>query len=312
MRKSALTPRGFAGLLADGLAGLLPAWRLVRRAGTDGVYVSTITIPSWSVIARLAGRRVALHVHEAESAAPRIVRRLLALPALLASGVLVNSRYSQEVLLESAPRVRDRTVVVYNGIAGPAAVMPPRAGLDGPVRLAYVGRLSQRKGPQVAVAALGDLVRRGHDARLVLAGSVFPGYEWFEEELRGQVEAEGLTDRVSFVGFVPDVWGLLADADVVLIPSVLDEPFGNTAVEAVLAARPVIVSATSGLREAAAGYASAQAVQPGAVEQVVVDWPRFAAAAVTDAAEARARHDPDRYRSEVARLVAARGKRDRA
>ena len=314
LRKSALSPAGALALARDVLLGLAPAVRLVHRAGRGGVHVSTITVPLWPVVGRLLGRRVSLHVHEAERAAPRPVRLLLALPTVLAAEVLVNSEFSRRVLAGSLPRTGARAVVVANGIAGPATVVPPRSELTDPVRLCFVGRLSPRKGPQVAVATLAELVARGVDARLSLVGSVFAGYEWFEAELHEQVAAAGLADRVEFLGFVDDVWGALAAADVVLIPSQLDEPFGNTAVEAVLAARPVVVSATSGLREAAAGYASAQAVAPAdvpgwadAVERVAGDWPRTSAQALDDAREARRRHDPAGYRAEVARLVTGPG-----
>ena len=311
LRKAALTPRGALRLLADTARGLWPAWRLVRRCGAGGVYVSTVTVPLWVLLGRLAGRRVVLHVHEAESGAPALLRRVLALPAVAASEVLVNSRYSRDVLLASAPAAAARTVVVDNGVAGPGrAPLPPRPSLEGPVRLLFVGRLSPRKGPQVAVGALAELLRRGTDAHLTLAGSVFPGYEWFEEELRRQVADAGLCGRVAFLGFVPDVAEVLAGADVVLVPSVLDEPFGNTAVEAVLAARPVVVSAAGGLPEAVAGCASAQVAPPGdvpawadAVQRAVSDWPATAARAVADAGAARQRFSPARYRAEVARRV---------
>ena len=225
----------------------------------------------------------------------------------------MNSEYSREVLVAAVPRVRDRSVVVYNGVEGPPEVTPPRPRLTGPVRLAFVGRLSPRKGPQVAVAAVAELVRRGLDVRLALAGAVFPGYEWFEQELRDLVAEEGLRDRVDFLGFVPDVWSVLGRTDIVLVPSVTDEPFGNTAVEAVLAARPAVVSGFSGLREAVVGYGSVRVAAPGdvpgwvdAVEQVISEWPAFAGRAVSDAAVASRRHDPARYRVQVAQLVGGR------
>jgi GT2 family glycosyltransferase/glycosyltransferase involved in cell wall biosynthesis len=313
LRRSALTPRGFAALMADTLRGLVPACRLIRRAGTDGVYVNTITIPFWALLARLLGRPVTTHVHEADSTDPRLVRLLLGLPTLAARRVVVNSEYSREVLVAAVPRVRDRSVVVYNGVEGPPEVTPPRPRLTGPVRLAFVGRLSPRKGPQVAVAAVAELVRRGLDVRLALAGAVFPGYEWFEQELRDLVAEEGLRDRVDFLGFVPDVWSVLGRTDIVLVPSVTDEPFGNTAVEAVLAARPAVVSGFSGLREAVVGYGSVRVAAPGdvpgwvdAVEQVISEWPAFAGRAVSDAAVASRRHDPARYRVQVAQLVGGR------
>jgi glycosyltransferase involved in cell wall biosynthesis len=249
-------------------------------------------------------------VHEAEQSAPRLLRIGMALCPALADRVVANSRFCLDVLAETAPWLRRRTTVVYNAVRGPADVPPPRAALDGPLRLLFVGRLSPRKGPQVAVATLQELLARGVDARLQLLGSVFEGYEWFETELRDAVVAAGLTDRVEFLGFRPAVWPALAASDVVLVPSVGEESFGLTAVEAVLAARPLVVSDSSGLREAAAGYASAQSVVPGdpelwadAVQRVVAGWDAFRAAAVGDAAEARRRHAPQRYAEQLAAVL---------
>ncbi|GAA4752555.1 hypothetical protein GCM10023328_39700 [Modestobacter marinus] len=314
LRKSALTPRGALRLAGDLLTGIRPAWRLLRRTGSGPVYVNTQTLPLWPLLARVAGRPVVLHVHEAEDRAPAPVRLALALPALAARTVLVNSEYSRSVLAAVLPRTGARAVLVDNGVGGPPSTEPARSRLSGPVQLAFVGRLSPRKGPQVAVAVLAELVSRGVDARLQLLGAVFPGYEWFEQQLRDQVAGARLTDRVELTGFVPDVWDALARADVVLVPSVLAEPFGNTAVEAVLAARPVVVSACGGLQEAVAGRASAQAVPPedvvawaDAVERVVARWPDVTADALTDAEEARLRHAPDRYRARVAQLVTGAG-----
>jgi GT2 family glycosyltransferase len=304
LRNAALRPRGALQLASDVVRGALPAWRLVRRHGTAGVYVNTVTIPSWPLVARLARRPCVVHVHEAERSLPRPVRRVLALAPALATRVVVNSDFTGEVLTEVAPRLRSRITVVHNSVRGPASPVAARAELTGPVRLLFVGRLSPRKGPQVAVAALAELRARGVDARLALVGSVFPGYEWFEAQLRELVRTSGLTDRVDLLGFAADVWPHLAAADVVLVPSVAEESFGNAAVEAVLAARPLVVSDSSGLREAVAGLRSAQVVVPGdpvaladAVASVVADWPGVRAQALIDAEDAARRHGPGRYRS---------------
>ncbi|QXG74973.1 glycosyltransferase family 4 protein [Modestobacter sp. L9-4] len=320
LRKSALSPRGLAALVADAVTGLPTAFRLARRAGRDGVYVSTLTLPLWPVVARLAGRRVTVHVHEAEGSQPALLRAVLAAPTLVAHRVLVNSRYAQDVLARTSARVAHRATVVHNGVAGPPAVHPPRPVLDDPLRLVFVGRLSHRKGPQVAVALLAELARRGVTARLQLAGAVFEGNEAFAEDLRAQVAGLGLTGQVDLLGFTDDVWSVLAANDVVLVPSLLDEPFGNTAVEAVLAARPVVVSATSGLREAAAGYPTAVVVPPGdvaawadAVQGLTADWPAVVSAVQDSLRTAVERHAPATYRTRLAALTltgAAGGRRD--
>jgi glycosyltransferase involved in cell wall biosynthesis len=315
LRNAALRPRGAVRLLADAVAGLVPALRLLRRAGVDGVYVNTLTLPSWPLLARLAGRRSVCHVHEAEQSAPRLLRRAMALCPSLADRVVANSEFCLDVLTEVAPRLRARSTVVHNTVPAPAEVRPARRELDGPLRLLFVGRLSPRKGPQVALATLQELLARGVDARLRLLGSVFEGYEWFEAELRATVAEQGLTDRVEFLGFRADIWPDLADADVVLVPSVKEESFGNTAVEAVLAARPLVVSDHSGLREAVAGYAGTQPVPAGvtaawadAVQRVAEDWAGFRDAARADAEEARRRHAPERYRDGLVSVLTALGR----
>jgi glycosyltransferase involved in cell wall biosynthesis len=312
LRNAAMRPRGFVRLVADAVLGALPALRLIRRYARAGVYVNTLTLPSWPLLARLAGSPSLCHVHEAEASQPRLLRMAMALAPALSDRIVANSRFTLDVLCEVAPRLRRRSAVVYNAVQAPGLVRPARAVPDGPVRLLCVGRLSPRKGPQVAVAVLQELQRRGVDARLDLLGSVFEGYEWFEAELRHTVATAGLDDRVDFLGFSADVWPHLADADVVLVPSIGEESFGLTTVESVLAARPLVVSDTSGLREAAAGYASVQALPPGevtrwadAVERVVGDWDSFRRAAQADADEARRRHAPERYRDELVREMSA-------
>jgi glycosyltransferase involved in cell wall biosynthesis len=312
LRNGALRPRGLARLVADTLRGVVPALRLLRRHAAAGVYVNTLTLPSWPLLARLAGRPSLCHVHEAEQSLPRLLRRGLALGPAMSDRVVANSRFTLDVLAEVAPRAGRRSTVVHNAVQGPPDVSPARETLSGPLRLLFVGRLSPRKGPQVAVAALRELVHRGVDARLTLLGSVFEGYEWFEAELHATIAAAGLADRVEFAGFRTDVWPYLADADVVLVPSVGDESFGNTAVEALLAARPLVVSDHSGLRESTAGYAGARAVDPAhpadwadAIEKLAADWATARAVALEDAREARVRHAPSRYRDELVAQVSA-------
>jgi GT2 family glycosyltransferase len=308
LRKAVLRPVGALRLVADAVRGLLPALALLRRA--DVVHVNTTIVPSWLLLARLAGRRVVCHVHEAEWPGPAALHRVLLRPLLAAHTVVANSRFTAEVLTGLLPALAGRTTVVANPVPGPADVAAARERLDGAVRLLFLGRISPRKGPDVAVEVLRELRARGVDARLTLAGSVFAGYEWFEAQLRDTVRAAGLTDRVEYTGFVTDVWPVLAEADVVLVPSVLDESFGNAAVEAVLAARPLVVSDLRGLREATDGFDSVRVAAPGdavrwadAVQELVADWPRVREAAARDAVRARERHALARFAARLGTAV---------
>lgn len=308
LRKSALRPFGLASLALTFLRSLLPSVRLLARERPDLVYVNTVTIPAWLVWGRCLGTPTLCHVHEAEASQPLVLRKLLYAPLLLADRLVVNSEYSGATLTDAWPGLRRRLAVVYNGVPGPAApVVSPRADRR-QVRLLFIGRLSPRKGPQVAVEALGLLLEQRRNVELSLLGAVFPGYEWFEDELRSQAEALG--GRVRFLGFRPDVWPVLAEHDVVLVPSLLDEPFGNTAIEAMLAERPLVVSDTSGLKEAAAGFSCARLVPPGdapavaeAVGWFLDHWPELLRDAPADRLEAVRRHAPEVYRAAVRRVA---------
>ena len=309
LRKSALRPRGMIALLREAFRGTVVGLALLRKVRPHAVLVNTLTVPLWVLLARLRGVPVLVHVHEGESTASALARRVLAFPLLVANRVIANSRFSVDVLSSAFPRLAS-TQVVYNGVPGPDSPQEARESLDGAMRVVYLGRLSARKGVDVAVDAVALLVGRGVPATLTLVGAVYPGYEWYEKQLRAQVLELGLEGVVAFAGFRPSVWDEVAAADVVVVPSRVDEPFGNTAVEAVLAGRPVIASATSGLVEATAGYESAQTVVPGdpaaladALLAVHTEWNRMRAAAWADRSRAIDKHGPEVYRASIARLV---------
>ncbi|WEO76941.1 glycosyltransferase [Cryobacterium sp. SO2] len=315
LRKSILRPVGALRFLRDALRGMAAGIRLLRRVHPAVLYVNTVTLPLWVLLGRAARIPVIIHVHEAERSASGVVRRALAAPLLLCDTVVSNSQYCIDVLCESYPRLRERARVVRNPIGWPGQTVNARSELVGRLQLLYVGRLSERKGVDTAVLALSAYRSTGHDAELHLVGDIFPGYEWYLDRLRELVRTEGLSDRVHFHGYQRDVWPFLAQSDIVLVPSVLEEGFGNTAVEGALAARPVVVSDTSGLREASAGFASAVRVPPGAsaavasaLGQIVADWPHYRLAAGTDQFLARDRHGLAGYRSSIRDTVLAAGR----
>ncbi len=310
IRKSALKPAGLVRLAVEAVRAVGPGVRLLRDVQPDLVLVNTITAPLWFALARARRIPSVCHVHEGESSAARPVRVALAAPLLLTSQVIANSEFSLSVLATAIPVLRRRAVVVFNAVAGPPSVTPARPSLEAPIRLLYVGRLSARKGPDMAVEAVALLRDRGVEASLTLVGAVFAGYEWFERQLRDDIERAGTGDRITFAGFTDDRWPATQACDIVLVPSTSDEGFGNVAVEAGLAARPLVVSDLTGLREAAAGVSSAIRVpssDPGAIADAVVavaeDWTAYRDRAVADAEELADRYSHRRYAEQINAVV---------
>ncbi|MBT2476067.1 glycosyltransferase [Microbacterium sp. ISL-103] len=302
VRKGLLSPRGLISLFVTAVRSIGPGLSLIRRVDPGAVIVNTITPPLWIALARWSRRLTVCHVHEGEGSVSGILRRALYLPLVFTHRVIANGDFTRRVLAEAAPRVRARTVVVHNAVPGPLAVVPPRTELTAPTRLLYVGRLSHRKGVHVAVDALGILVDDHRDVRLDVVGAVFPGNEAYLEELHAQIERRGLGDRVSFLGFKSSVWDDLARADISVITSLVDETFGNTSVEAALAARPAVVSRVGGLPEAVSASQSATLVAPGDAAELAAsiaakidDWPAQARLALSDSSAVAEAFSTARY-----------------
>jgi glycosyltransferase involved in cell wall biosynthesis len=310
LRKNLLSIRGMLKLVGNTIAGSVAGLRLIRSFKPDVILVNTLTIPLWIYLGRISGVPVVAHVHEAEGSARPWVARILAAPLRRAQEVVVNSEYSLSVLEKADPTLAGRGIVIYNAVSGPADFTRPRAQLSGAIRLLYVGRISERKGVEVLIRALSIMRSSGVDARLDIVGAVFSGYEWFETRLENLVHELGLERVVRFQGFHDSVWPFLRESDIAVVPSTIDEPFGNTAVEAILAARPVIVSETSGLREAARGYRSTRFVPPSdpdaialAVEDLIASWSEVREGVLRDREVALRRHDPRGYRSHIVNIV---------
>lgn len=309
VRRSDASLRGMADLGRRAVRAIRTIRAFTRDADPDVVYVNTVTLPWWIVAARLARRPVVVHVHEAEEADSRPVRFALYGPLMAATALVVNSRTALRVTTESAPFLKSRSNVIFNGVRAPAATTPPPDLGTPPVRLACVGRLSPRKGTDIALEAVAILRDRGHEVRLEVGGTVFPGYEWFEEQLRARAEQPDLSGVVDFAGYVSPVTPLLERAHIVLAPS-LRESFGNVVVEAQLCGRPVIATATTGHLETVQDGVTGLHVEPGspvaiadAVERLLAD-PALAES-IADGGRRRSsiEYSPERYRSEVMDLL---------
>ena len=142
-----------------------------------------------------------------------------------------------------------------------------------------------------------------------MCGSVFPGYEWYEEELRERAARPDLAGHVELLGYVHPTWPVLYGADAVVVPSRV-EPFGNTAVEAMHAARPLVASRVQGLAEVVADGVTGLLVAPGspraladALLSLAADPERARVLARNARQEAAERFGVERYRATMARIV---------
>jgi glycosyltransferase involved in cell wall biosynthesis len=151
----------------------------------------------------------------------------------------------------AANKILHRRVVPY------FPTMKPKAGSGhaGRRRVVFAGRIVPPKGVDVLIRAARDV-----DAEFVVCGE---GREL--EEMRALARSLGVESRVLFTGWLDgdQLAQQLADASVVVVPSLWPEPFGLVGIEALAAGRPVVASATGGIGDWLQDGVSGMSVPPG-------------------------------------------------
>jgi len=175
-----------------------------------------------------------------------------------------NSNYTKVNLLTHFPQLTGRVTTIHLGI-DPAA-FPPRwknrsavrkiqkeLGLPERKVILFIGRLNTNKGPDIMLMAMKKVLRRHPQAMLLIAGSPQHGSEAetpYSKRLRQMVQ--GLENNVRFLGFVPpeDTPRLYLASNLLVCPSVWNEPFGRVNIEAMACGLPVVATARGGIIEA--------------------------------------------------------------
>lgn len=146
---------------------------------------------------------------------------------------------SQTVKDHLAPYLSDKAFVIYNGLL-PTDVRWQGSLGDDPFKFLFVGRLSLKKGLQVALRALANVEGRW------LLDVVGDGP--MRAELEDLVEKLGLSPKVKFWGFREDADEWIARCSCLLFPS-LEEGMGMTLMRAIQMGVPVLASNLPPVRE---------------------------------------------------------------
>lgn len=179
--------------------------------------------------------------------------------------------------------------------------VPPRRGA--PLRLFSCGRLNPVKGHQTLIAAVAELVRRGHDVRLEIAGEDEQGGAGFHRDLDRLIADAGLGDRVTLCGAIGEdaVLAKLRAAHIFVLAS-RSEPLGVAYMEAMSCEVPVIGTDAGGVPELVTHGRDGLLVPPGDPDVIVT-----AIESLMDDPDMAARIGRAGRETVVARFGAARG-----
>lgn len=154
----------------------------------------------------------------------------------------------------------EKTITVHNGIDlhDFATERQERAAGSRPFTMLFMGRIIPEKGIEQLLDAM-LLLQSHEDIRLVVVGGSFYANSTpsaFEQLLRDK--AQPIRERIVFTHYIAHekLHEHLQQADVAVLPSLWEEPFGLTCVEAMASGLPLITTRSGGIPEICDGIAT--------------------------------------------------------
>jgi glycosyltransferase involved in cell wall biosynthesis len=129
-------------------------------------------------------------------------------------------------------------------------------------RIVFVGRIVSEKGVEVLLHAFS---RQNVAKQLIIIGE---GPKL--KEMQSTASDLGIADRVFYTGYLPPdkIRDYIVSAEVVVVPSIWEEPLGLVAMEAFACGVPVVASRVGGLPEVVKTHENGLLVPPGDIEML--------------------------------------------
>lgn len=264
----------------------------------DVVYINGPRLLPAALLSRVR-TPVLFHAHTAMPSAAQRWLAGVALRELNAKVIAVSNSVA-----ESWSRFT-RAGVIYNAVRGPAVPRTRSAG--SPPRIGCIGRISPEKGQREFLESACDILRSIPEARFFIYGAALfgdPAAMAYENEVRRA--AEGMP--VEFAGWADDVYTAFANLDLLLVPSVWQEPNALVILEAFAAGVPVIAFRTGGIPEVLDELCDTPAEMARMAVAVLTDRARYDALAGAGLERWRRDFQPARYRREIAEAISQSGR----
>lgn len=255
----------------SGLRSMVSIWRLVRHrnAGILQTYHEKSDLIAGlmpdrraQALVRISSRR---DMGFKRSMAVRFAARFLdpKFDAFVAPAKAILDQLSGNAALNNIPQVHIPNGVdvdAFDRSRGPESSIVDTLDLpDDAVKVACVANFNPVKGHEVLFDALS---RAGADSRVHV---LLAGGGSLEDRLRERSAAEGLEDRIHFLGVLRDVRELLSRADAMVLPS-YSEGMSNALLEGLASGLPLVATDVGGNREVVSDGVNGYLVPPGDAE----------------------------------------------
>jgi len=253
----------------------LRAVRILCRVLSDGrvdIVHNHASTPIAAIIAKIYRKKVVYteHGNVISNTQKILLHHILGfIMSFFVDKVIAISNFIKESLVTKRKVPKNKITVIYHGVS---SCKLPTSHLTGPSEfnddafyVGALGRCVKQKGFKhfIRVAAEFQLRFPSERVKFVLAGD---GPEL--TRLKKQAELQGLSNRITFLGYRRDIDLLLNKLHVLLITSVA-EPFGIVAIEGMAAGLPIIAFDVNGLNEIILHNRTGYLIKPFDINEMV-------------------------------------------
>ncbi|REA64483.1 hypothetical protein DSL64_02740 [Dyadobacter luteus] len=160
------------------------------------------------------------------------------------------SKYIEKKLVEAGRELQSNNAVIYN-------YPPIRFNTKDThvsytkgdfVTFSYIGQINHGKGVHILIEAAIEACKIFDNVKFLIAGSLQYDKS-YSDALIEKVKSADLSNRIVFLGTINNTDNFFSQTDVLITPSIKQEPLGNVLVEAKSFSTPSIIFASGGMPE---------------------------------------------------------------
>lgn len=237
--------------------------KILKRMNADIIHIHSR--PQFVPILRLFNRKakIILHIH---NVGIMQVNNKVWNKSLLdkVDSVVTCSNYLKNEVIKLYPYLKGKTHVLYNGVDTNTFYahkihdsntnnLRIKYGIKkDEIVILFAGRLVEYKGAHILIEAFKNLTKNYSNLKLILLGSITYSINKNTPYIKSLKDTcRDIENSVIFTGYIPhkEVPNFLKLADLFVVPSIWEEPFGVVTIEAMSMEKPVIAFSKGGIKE---------------------------------------------------------------
>ena len=137
------------------------------------------------------------------------------------------------------------------------------------ITVALFGRIKPEKGIWFFLDAIALLDKSIlSKTKFLIIGSAAPGGDHFVEKLKNDIAIHPARNNISFKPFVTDIKNILNNSDIIVVPSLMKDPFPTTILEGASAGKPVIATNAGGAVQSVKDKLTGFLISPADIKQL--------------------------------------------